>query len=252
MPVAEVYRRQAALLVAHDSTGGATTKLRAQRRDGDQPLRAGHAPAFRQHRSHLLARSGSGDIFARDRPGMAPDRATAIGAGIPGVRGASEHTARGKLHYQTDIRADDVQIKIEVTPVLRGCVYKRPQERSPRVEDQFGFAEIPLGPLCRSLRGQDRGGLDRQHPRDLFDVRDCWRTKGSRTVAQGLHRLPSQSQPADVGGPRAGAAGHLGGIHPRFRGHDRAARNDWRDCSKPARNSSTISWGRCRWNTAAF
>src|SRR5205085_12129309 len=43
------------------------------------------------------------------------------------------------------VEADGVQIKIEVTPVLRGCVYD-PKVRSvsPAVEAQFGFAEIQV------------------------------------------------------------------------------------------------------------
>jgi hypothetical protein len=43
------------------------------------------------------------------------------------------------------VRADGVQVQIEVTPVLRGCVYE-PAIRgvSPRVEEEFGFAEIQV------------------------------------------------------------------------------------------------------------
>jgi hypothetical protein len=54
------------------------------------------------------------------------------------------------------VRADGVQVKIEVGPVMRGCVYEpvvRPV--SPRVEAEFGFAEIQVA----SLWGEDRGGL---------------------------------------------------------------------------------------------
>jgi hypothetical protein len=43
------------------------------------------------------------------------------------------------------VRADGSQIKIEVTPVLRGCVYE-PEVRSvsARVEEEFGFAEMSV------------------------------------------------------------------------------------------------------------
>ena len=43
------------------------------------------------------------------------------------------------------MEAEGVKIKIEVTPVLRGCVYD-PEMRSvsPTVEARFGFAEIQV------------------------------------------------------------------------------------------------------------
>jgi len=43
------------------------------------------------------------------------------------------------------VRVDGVQIKIEVTPVLRGCVFDpEPRDVSPAVEDRFGFATARL------------------------------------------------------------------------------------------------------------
>ncbi|NQW00974.1 MAG: nucleotidyl transferase AbiEii/AbiGii toxin family protein [Rhodospirillales bacterium] len=71
------------------------------------------------------------------------------------------------------------QIKIEVTPVLRGCVYK-PEWRavSPRVEDEFGFAEIQVVSFADLYAGKIVAALDRQHPRDLFDVRDLLANEG--------------------------------------------------------------------------
>ncbi len=66
---------------------------------------------------------------------------------------------------------DRVQIKIEVTPVMRGCVYK-PEVRAivEKVEDEFGFAEINVLSFADLYAGKIIAALDRQHPRDLFDV----------------------------------------------------------------------------------
>ncbi len=66
---------------------------------------------------------------------------------------------------------DRVQIKIEVTPVLRGCVYD-PQilPVSEMVEDEFGFAEINILSFADLYAGKIMAALDRQHPRDLFDI----------------------------------------------------------------------------------
>jgi predicted nucleotidyltransferase component of viral defense system len=77
------------------------------------------------------------------------------------------------------VEADVAQIKIEVTPVLRGCVYE-PVVRSvsTRVEEEFGFAEIPVVSFADLYAGKIVAALDRQHPRDLFDVRDLLANEG--------------------------------------------------------------------------
>lgn len=77
------------------------------------------------------------------------------------------------------IRADGAQIKIEVTPVLRGCVFE-PEVRavSPAVEEAFGFAEIAVVSFADLYAGKIVAALDRQHPRDLFDVRDLLANEG--------------------------------------------------------------------------
>lgn len=70
------------------------------------------------------------------------------------------------------VRARDrTQIKIEVTPVLRGCVCE-PQIMavSARVEDEFGFVETKVLSFEDLYAGKIMAALDRQHPRDLFDV----------------------------------------------------------------------------------
>ena len=77
------------------------------------------------------------------------------------------------------VRADNVQIKIEVTPVLRGCVYD-PEVLavSDGVEEAFGFAEIKVVSFADLYAGKIVAALDRQHPRDLFDVRDLLANEG--------------------------------------------------------------------------
>ena len=62
-------------------------------------------------------------------------------------------------------------IKIEVSPVLRGTVFE-PELRtvSQAVEDRFGFAEVQLVSFADLYAGKIAAALDRQHPRDLFDI----------------------------------------------------------------------------------
>jgi len=77
------------------------------------------------------------------------------------------------------IRVGGVQTKIEVTPVLRGCVYE-PELRavSRSVEETFGFAEVRVVSFADLYGGKIVAALDRQHPRDLFDVRDLLANEG--------------------------------------------------------------------------
>ena len=70
------------------------------------------------------------------------------------------------------ISRGDTQIKVELSPVLRGTVYP-PQLRtvSAAVEDEFGFAEMPVVSFADLYAGKLCAALDRQHPRDLFDAK---------------------------------------------------------------------------------
>jgi predicted nucleotidyltransferase component of viral defense system len=77
------------------------------------------------------------------------------------------------LVTKLQVRADGVQIKIEVTPVMRGCVFEtETRSVAPMVEDTFGFAEMQIVSFADLYAGKAVAALDRQHPRDLFDVRD--------------------------------------------------------------------------------
>lgn len=70
-----------------------------------------------------------------------------------------------------NISAGDETIKVEVNPVLRGSV-NEPRRLSlrPAVHNEFGFAEITALAFEDIYAGKLMAALDRQHPRDLFDV----------------------------------------------------------------------------------
>ena len=77
------------------------------------------------------------------------------------------------------VRDRDVQVKTEVTPVARGCVYE-PERRtvSARVEEEFGFAENQVVSFADLYAGKIVAALDRQQPRDLFDVKNLLANEG--------------------------------------------------------------------------
>ena len=77
------------------------------------------------------------------------------------------------------VRERSTQIKIEVTPVLRGCVFEAEEKAvSDAVEEQFGFAAIQVVSFPDLFAGKLVAALDRQHPRDLFDVHDLLTNEG--------------------------------------------------------------------------
>ncbi|MDZ7737250.1 MAG: nucleotidyl transferase AbiEii/AbiGii toxin family protein [Gammaproteobacteria bacterium] len=81
--------------------------------------------------------------------------------------------------YKLIINRDGVQVKVEVTPVLRGCVYE-PEMRtvSPQVEATYGFAETQVVSFHDLYAGKMVAALDRQHPRDLFDIHNLLNREG--------------------------------------------------------------------------
>lgn len=95
--------------------------------------------------------------------------ASAIEGHLKGIR-VERTTAEGQVIKLIPWRGR-VRVKVEVSPVLRGCV-REPAMRgvSPAVEAQFGYIEVPVVHVDDLYAGKLCAALDRQHPRDLFDV----------------------------------------------------------------------------------
>ena len=91
-------------------------------------------------------------------------------ARLPGVRAELQDNRRDELRIL--VRRGRSQVKVEVSPVLRGTLHP-PQERDvvEAVEDDYGFAAVQVVSLPDLYGGKICAALDRQHPRDLFDVK---------------------------------------------------------------------------------
>lgn len=97
--------------------------------------------------------------------------ADAIEANLPRTRA---HRIQGGGGGDTRIllRQGASEIKIETSPVARGVVNAPRQMRvMETVEDRFGFAEMPVLAFEDLFAGKMCAALDRQHPRDLFDIK---------------------------------------------------------------------------------
>ena len=89
---------------------------------------------------------------------------------IPGCDVIAAHVDTESLRIF--VSHDGSRIKIELSPVMRGSVFP-PTFISvkPSVELEFGYAEMSVLTLPDLYAGKLCAALDRQHPRDLFDVK---------------------------------------------------------------------------------
>jgi predicted nucleotidyltransferase component of viral defense system len=87
-------------------------------------------------------------------------------------------------HEQSDalrliLQLGDIRIKVELSPVIRGTVFPpEKMEINALVEKEFGYAEIQVASLPDLYAGKICAALDRQHPRDLFDVKYLLENEG--------------------------------------------------------------------------
>lgn len=178
MPVDEVYRRQVALLLKVVPVVGSEPSF---------ALKGGTAiNLFLRDMPRLSVDLDLTYVPVKDRASSLQDIdeamcriAEKIRRGIPGALVNASAPKGEKGITKLVVRADNAQIKIEVTPVLRGCVYEPAvRQVSARVEAEFGFAEMPVVSFADLYAGKIVAALDRQHPRDLFDVRDLLAHEG--------------------------------------------------------------------------
>lgn len=187
MPVNERYRQQVALLM--------------------QTL-----PAVAEEKDFALKGGTAINLFVRDMPRLSVDidltflpvmprdeSLAAIESALMRIKKRVEDSVASMRVFEsrqndgslTRLVVQDrnrTQIKIEVTPVLRGCVFA-PEMRtvSEAVEEEFGFAEIQVVSFADLYAGKIMAALDRQHPRDLFDIRDLLANEGiSDELRQGF------------------------------------------------------------------
>ena len=94
------------------------------------------------------------------------------------------HSALQTNGYKAKIQGNDIEkkivcsnneatIKIEPNYIIRGYTIK-PEIKTvcPEVEDKIGFAEIQVVSSQELYGGKICAALDRQHPRDLFDIKE--------------------------------------------------------------------------------
>ena len=85
----------------------------------------------------------------------------------------------GNLETRIMASRGAASVKIETSPVMRGTVLPPvPMRVSDAVEDAFGFAEMPVLAFEDLFASKLHAALDRQHPRDLYDVHLLYENEG--------------------------------------------------------------------------
>lgn len=108
----------------------------------------------------------------------AMDRIAKAGSKVRGVT-ATRIAGGGGGATRVLFRRGSATVKVETSPVTRGVVFEPETKRvSPAVEDEFGFAETKLVAFEDLYAGKLHAALDRQHPRDLFDVKLLYENEG--------------------------------------------------------------------------
>jgi predicted nucleotidyltransferase component of viral defense system len=96
---------------------------------------------------------------------------------IPGSRVQDAHDQSDALRLI--VSQGEIRIKVELSPVIRGTVFPEVRmEVVEEVETEFGYVEMQVASHPDLYAGKLCAALDRQHPRDLFDVKFLLENEG--------------------------------------------------------------------------
>jgi predicted nucleotidyltransferase component of viral defense system len=92
---------------------------------------------------------------------------------IPNINVQKNYSKNSSYINKLFIKQSDALVKIEPNEVIRGCVFPTEQRDLVKVaEETFGlFTSITTLSIADIYGGKICAALDRQHPRDLFDVK---------------------------------------------------------------------------------
>ena len=118
----------------------------------------------------------------------------------------------GRGHHETRILLSNgsTRVKVETSPVARGVVNKPTKLNAAKpVVDMFGFVQVNAVSFEDLFAGKLHAALDRQHPRDLFDIKLLYENEGLTdelyrvlmvylaSSARPMHELLAPQRPLD-------------------------------------------------------
>lgn len=159
-------------------------------------------PVVANVRSFALKGGTAINLFYRDMPRLSVDidltwlpiaeRTTSLRAIDGALEGIASELVRHNPNFvirrggpsdisgtRIVVRRARTQIKIETSPVARGSVLPPSiMEPSEAVTHRFGFVQMNVLSFDDLYAGKLVAALDRQHPRDLFDINVLYRNEG--------------------------------------------------------------------------
>jgi len=101
-----------------------------------------------------------------------------IGKYMPRVH-AQRISGRGNHETRILLSEGSTRVKVETSPVARGVVSKpRTLSATKPVIDMFGFVQVTAVSFEDLFAGKLHAALDRQHPRDLYDIKLLYENEG--------------------------------------------------------------------------
>lgn len=98
---------------------------------------------------------------------------------LPGVSVVKRAEKGGPQFLKFVVQHEGASVKVEVSSVLRGAVFESiTMDVSSRTQEMLGFASMKLVSFEDLFAGKLCAALDRQHPRDLFDVKLLFENEG--------------------------------------------------------------------------
>ena len=98
------------------------------------------------------------------------------------IKGVRVHSVslNGKTDVKLNCQGQNAQIKIEVNTITRGNIFPtKLMQVVDSVQDEFGkFAAINVVSFAELYGGKICAAVDRQHPRDIFDVKLLFENEG--------------------------------------------------------------------------
>lgn len=155
-------------------------------------------PIIAEHHVFALKGGTAINLFIRDLPRLSVDIDLAyepvknrnesladINSNLIAIKQKLEHKGLRVIANDPEkanrlfVSNEQARIKIETSPVLRGTVHPvaiQPVQK--QVEQLFGYAEIQMLSFEDLYAGKLCAALDRQHPRDFFDVKCLLENEG--------------------------------------------------------------------------
>jgi len=91
---------------------------------------------------------------------------------LPGLHITGSKLPGANTIYKLLTQLGNTQVKIEISPVMRGVVNAPVQlETLAQTQEAFGYADVPVVSFNDLYAGKLCAALSRQHPRDLFDIK---------------------------------------------------------------------------------